>query len=174
MLAGYATSLLAQPNENATVVHREKMKVFDAWVGKWEGTSTLQMGPGTPNPASVVENIQSKLDGTILLIEGIGKVKDEASDVLKIVHHAMAVLSYDRHRQEYKLKSYLNNGNSTDAWFKILDDHRYQWGFDAGNIKMRYSITLDPTAGTWAEIGEFSRDGGPWTKVFEMNLRKTM
>jgi hypothetical protein len=162
--------LVAQQTET---VNKEKMKVFSFWVGRWQGEGWMQMGPGEPKKSSVDEKVESKLDGTVMLVEGIGKATG-ASGQEMIVHHAMGVLSYDQASGQYKFRSYLKDGRSTEAWFTVAGENRFEWGFDIPNRgKTRYSITLDPAKKTWNEIGQFSADGTAWSKFFEMNLKKT-
>ena len=132
----------------------------------------MQQGPGEPKRSTVDEHIEFKLEGSIVLVEGTGKTTDPATKTEAIVHHALGILSYDQATSQYKFKSYLNNGRSTDAWFNITGENKYQWGFDVPTGKIKYSITIDPTQKTWNEIGEFSRDGNTWMKFFEMNLKK--
>lgn len=57
----------------------EKMKPFTTWIGEWRGEGSMRPGPGPAQKSSVHETIQAKLEGSILLIEGIGKVVDETS-----------------------------------------------------------------------------------------------
>src|SRR5688572_27445141 len=153
--------------------NREKMKAFESWIGHWRGEGSMQQGPGEPKRSMVDEHIEFKLEGTIVLVEGTGKTTDPATKAETIVHHALGILSYDAGTSQYKFKSYLNNGRSADAWFTVTGVNKYQWGFDIpSGGKTRYSITIDPTAKTWIEIGEFSRDGNTWMKYFEMNLKK--
>lgn len=160
----------AQPESG----NKEKMKVFAGWVGKWKGEGSMQMGPGEPKKSTVEENIQSKFDGGIYLVEGIGKAIDPATKQESIVHHAFAVLSYDMYTNQYKFRTYLKDGRSTDAWFNVTGENKFQWGFDIPNRgKTRYTIVIDSEKKTWNEIGEFSGDGATWNKFFEMNLKKT-
>ena len=156
----------AQPSET---VAKEKMKAFAFWAGHWQGEGSIQMGPGEPKKSTVDEQLDFKLDGTVLLIEGVGKsVPGNA-----IVHHALGILSFDQSDNQYKLNSYLKDGRSAQAWIKIIEDNKYQWGFDTPNGKIRYSITIDPAKKTWNEIGEVSNDKGTtYSKFFEMNLKK--
>ena len=85
----------------------------------------------------------------------------------------MAVLSFDQGTNQYKFSSYLKDGRNTQAWLNIIEDGKYQWGFDIPNGKIKYSITLDASKKAWNEIGEISNDNGStWVKFFEMNLRK--
>ena len=157
---------LAQPSET---VAKEKMKSLASWAGHWQGESSIQMGPGEPKKSKVDEHLEYKLDGTVLLIEGVGKSIPEN----KIVHHALGVVSFDQSTNEYRLNSYLKDGRNAQAWLKIIEDNKYQWGFDTPNGKIKYSITIDPAKKTWNEIGEISNDNGvTWLKFFEMNLKK--
>jgi hypothetical protein len=153
-------------------VHQEKMKVFKEWVGQWQGNGWMQMGPGEPKNFVVDEVIQPKLDETILLIEGIGKTKDAQTSTESTVHHALAILSYDPVGSQYKFRAHLKNGRSTEAWFNVLAENKFQWGFDSPQGKIRYSITIDPITKMWNESGEFSSDGNSWRKFIEMNLKK--
>jgi hypothetical protein len=129
------------------------------------------MGPGSAKKSKVHEKIEFKLDNTILLVEGIGKSMD-ATQNEAVVHHAFAILSYDVATQTYKFKTYLKDGRATDAWFNILGENKYAWGFDVPNGKIRYHIMIDPQKKTWNEVGEFSQDGTQWFKFFNMDLVK--
>lgn len=170
MAAGIITGrLLAQGHEMGS---KEKMKVFADWVGHWKGEGSMQMGPGEPKKSSVDEAIESKLDGTILMVEGVGKSKDASTQKEIVVHHAFAVLSFDQQSGDYKFRTYLSDGRSTDAWLKVLEKNKYQWGFDTPRGKVRYNILVDPVKKTWNETGEHSPDGNNWMKFFEMNLAK--
>ena len=153
---------------------KEKMKVFANWVGRWQGESSMRMGPGEPSKATMDERIESKLDGMVLLVEGLGQTVDPATKQDFVVHHALAILSYDKTTDQYKFKSYLKDGRSTDAWVKVTGENTFQWGFDIpGRGKMRYAIALDPVKKTWDETGEFSQDGTTWNNFFNMHLTKT-
>lgn len=168
--AGVLTGrLLAQPQESPG---KENMKVFADWVGHWKGDGWIQMGPGEPKTSSVDEHIESKLDGMVLMVEGVGKRKDPSTQQDVVVHHAFAVLSFDQPSGHYKFRTYLVDGRSADAWLKVLEQNKYQWGFETPRGKTRYNITLDPGKKTWNEVGEYSQDGTKWMKFFEMNLAK--
>jgi hypothetical protein len=151
---------------------KEKMKAFESWAGHWQGEGSIQMGPGEPRKSTVDERIEYKLDGMVVLIEGIGKAIDDATKKETIVHHALAVLSYDKISSQYKFKTYLKDGRSTNAWINVTAENNYQWGFDTPQGKIRYTIVMDPVKRTWNEIGQFSADGTNWQKFFEMNLKK--
>jgi hypothetical protein len=171
IIAGITSNpLLAQPSET---VAKEKMKPFTHWIGRWQGEGSMQMGPGQPKKSTVDEHIVFKLDGAVLLVEGIGKSIEAQPNDGKVVHHALAVLSFDQTTSQYKFNSYLKDGRSTQAWFNIIGENNYEWGFDAPTGKIKYRITIDPATKTWNEIGQFSNDqGSTWMKFFEMNLKR--
>jgi hypothetical protein len=171
MLIGMISSkVLAQPSETEA---KEKMKAFAHWAGHWTGEGSMQMGPGEPHKSTVDEYLEFKLDGAVLQIEGIGKAPDAQTKELTVVHNALAILYFDQYTNEYKFNTFLKDGRNAMAWFNILGESKYQWGFDVPSGKIRYSITLDPVANKWNEVGEFSKDNGTaWKKFFEMNLKK--
>jgi hypothetical protein len=148
------------------------MKVFADWAGHWKGEGSMQSRSGEFQKSSVEERIEWKLDSMVLLVEGIGKSLDESTKKEMVVHHALAVLSFDQHSGDYKFRSYLKDGRSTDAWLKVLEANKYQWGFETPGGKIRYNILMDPAKKTWHETGEFSQDGNNWREFFEMHLTK--
>lgn len=159
--------------QSSATLSQEKLAPFKNWIGEWQGEGAMQMGPGAPKKSLVTEKIEFKIDGTILMIEGIGREIEAGSGAKKIAHHALGILSYDATKQAYNFRSYIQDGRSTDASFNIITDNTYQWGFDIPNGKIRYNIVIDPAKKTWHETGEYSQDGVQWFKFFEMNLIKS-
>lgn len=160
-----AGALIAQPRDFSAQCKAE-MKKLDYFVGDWKGTAVVQT-PNGPKTVNQTEHIEWKLNGVLLSIEGTGKENDQ------VTFNAMAFVNYDPANQQYKFRSYLKEGTATDAYFKILEDNKFEWGFEipAGG-KVKYSITLDPVKKTWYELGEYSPDGTRWMKSVEMNLVK--
>jgi hypothetical protein len=173
LLLLFVTSVIQNATAQPEMGSKEKMKVFANWEGRWQGEGWMQMGPGEPKKSTVEEKIESKLDGMIYLVEGVGKSLNSETKQEIVVHHALAVLSYDQGTSQYKFRTHLKDGRSSDSWFNVTGENIYQWGFDIpGRGKTRYTIKLDPKAKTWNEIGEYSADGNSWNKFFEMNLKK--
>jgi hypothetical protein len=116
---------------------------------------------------SQTEHIEWKLNDLVLSIEGVGKQNNE------ITFHAMAMVNFNPALQQYQLRSYLKEGYSTDAYFKVIAENKFEWGFDIpSGGKSKYVITLDPGKRSWNEIGEYSRDGNTWMQFIELNLTK--
>jgi hypothetical protein len=158
--------------QQPTASSKEKMTPLSAWVGRWQGEGSMMTPSGETRKSSVDEKIEAKLDNTLIVMEGIGKMTDPSTSKETIVHHAFGILSFDPYTNQYKLKTYLKDGKSAEAWFNVLGENNYQWGFDNPMGKTRYTIALDPGKKSWYEFGEFSKDGTTWKKFFEMSLTK--
>lgn len=171
-----AVALLAVPVFSADPpgqANRDALKKFDYLAGKWKGEASIRMGPGDPQKIQQSEDVQYRLGGTILVIEGIGRGKLPDSDKEGVVFNAFAVVSYDPAKKEYAMKAYRMEGLSVDAWIKPADKG-FTWGFTSPEPKMEIKYTMKLTdKGEWNEVGEVSRDGGKtWFKFFEMTLTK--
>lgn len=143
---------------------RVEMRKLDKLVGQWKGSGWIQQGPKRET-FSGTENVQIKVDGLAVLIEG--KFSNPEG---KVIHETLAAMSYDPKLAVYRMKTYLANGMSGEFDFKLAGEN-YEWGFKtdaAGTIR----YTISTTQNTWLEIGEFSRDGKTWMKFFEMKLDK--
>jgi hypothetical protein len=143
---------------------RDEMKKFAAWPGHWIGKSTSYM-QGKSESATADERIEWKVDGHALLINGRGTLPDG-----KLVHEALGVLSFDTKENRYRLHTWLRDGRSADAWFKVVGENNFQWGFDVPTGKIRYNIQLSEKI--WNESGEYSADGNQWYPFFNMQLTK--
>lgn len=163
-----ATAVLAQGPPDYSEQCREALKKLSSLSGVWEGKATVTRGPGTQIIVDQREDIEFTLDGTLLSINGKGKDPNGS-----VVFSAMGIVNYDAPRNQYKLKSYTKEGNSTDAYFTIQEENKYEWGFDIPNGgKIKYIITIDPSKKSWYETGEYSGDGTNWFRFIELNLTK--
>ena len=163
MLCLLPASMLGQTPGSS---QREAIKKLDFLVGQWKGDAWIQLGPGERHTAVQTESVQTKLNGVLLLIEGLGKERGVT------VHDALAVVSYDEGKGQYRIRAYRSDGTSVDAEAEVTQGG-LQWGFDdprAGTIRFTIKLT---DSGQWHEIGESSRDGKTWYKFLEMNLHRT-
>ena len=162
----FTYNLFAQMPDFSVEVKTEMQKV-EVMAGKWEGKGWRQNPNGEKSFSNVSENLYWKLDGTILVMEGVGKTAEG-----NVVHNAFGVLSYNPFQKKYRMSSQLSNGMSTDANFEVIESNKsFKWWFEAGRGgTIRYTINMDGK--NWSEIGDYSRDGNNWSKFFEMNLNK--
>lgn len=172
-----AAALLASPVLAADPpgqANRDALKKLDYLAGKWKGEATMQLGPNRKEVVKQTEDVEFRLGGTILVIEGVGKGKLPGQEKEGVVFNAYAVVSYDAAKKEYAMRAYRAEGVSVDASMKP-GDKGFEWGFTLAEQKtdIRYKMTLTDK-GEWHEVGDMSRDGGKtWNKFFEMTLTKT-
>lgn len=140
--------------------------------GEWEGEGWMMVGPNQRHTFVQKEHVETRLDGNLMLIEGLGRASEDTS---RVVHHAFAVVSYNAADGLYVMRAHRANGAGTQSIDAeaTVEDGAFVWGFDdprAGTI--RYTIREDAD-GRWFEIGEMSRDGGAtWFQFFEMTLER--
>ena len=159
-------TVVAQTPDNSNEC-RKQMRLLKAFAGKWKGEAVATRQGGVKVTILQEETIEFRLDSLIIQMEGIGQRKDTPG---KISFHALGLLSYDPYKKSYGMKSYLKEGQQTDAFFRVVEMNKYEWGFDTNGGKIMYTITLDPTQTKWNEKGSFSPDGKTWMPFFEMNL----
>jgi hypothetical protein len=141
------------------------MKKIDFLVGNWVGDGWMEV-QGQKTSFSSSEKVQSKLDGTILTIEGLHKSKTDG----RIVHNAFAVISYDERANGYRFMSHLADGRFGDNKGSV-DNGTFIWQLEIPRGKIQYKIKLNDK-GEWSEVGEYSPDGTNWHQIFEMTLHK--
>lgn len=157
-------ALSAQASAPSTI-QREEMRKLEWMVGHWKGTGWIQMGQQGRHEFVQTEIIQSKLDGLVLMIEGLGRSKD----VDTVVHSALAVVSYDEQARVFRWRAFTAEGRQTDAEAKV-EKGKLEWGFPTSpQGRVRFTIKVDED-GRWFEIGEMTPDGQKWHKFFEMTL----
>ena len=158
-----ASSAAAQAPQSTA----KQMAALNFLIGDWEGDGWITMGPGPKRTFHQTEHVQSKLRGELLLIEGLGHSTEDTS---RVVHTALAIISYDPGQSRYHMRAYSTGGKFIDADVTVKDSS-YAWSMDdpsAGTI--RYTIGLNDKR-QWDEVGEASRDkGATWSKFFEMTL----
>ncbi len=159
VLSIISTLAFGQSKETDAMLQAE-LKKLSFMDGTWEGNGWMYGRDGIRHEFEQTENIQFKVDGTTLLIEGLGKTDG------KIIHNALAIISYDKEKSHYNFRSYLANGMSGDFKAELIDGKLFWYPTDF----IRYIIYLNET-GQWYEKGEMNREG-KWMQFFEMTLDK--
>ena len=161
-------SLLAQSSDSA---QREAMKKLRWWVGEWRGEAWTSTGPGRRDTTTMVETIRMELDGTIIIVEGLGQKKMQQMQHGETAHHAFAVISYDDKKASYRWHSWRVPGGLYNETEPIVSDQSFRWSMETPRGKIRYTATLN-AKGQWEEKGEFSVDGQTWRPFFGMLLNR--
>lgn len=129
-------------------------------VGKWKGSGWIMGRDRQKQSFKQTEDIQFKLDKTIIIIEGVGKTDG------KISHNPLAVISYDKQEKHYNFQSYMTDGRNGSFKAELIENKLYCYPMD----NFRYIIYINDE-GQWYETGELNRDG-QWYQFFEMILDK--
>lgn len=158
-----AWPLAAQP-ETDLARQQEAIATLSFMVGDWQGKSELRQGSES-SPARVTEKVSLRLDGTLLMIEGHAVGEDAKGDG----YRSLGLIWFDPSEDRYRMKAF-SPGRVIDAEIEVTEDG-FAWGFESDDGQTRYSNTFDED--TWAEQGEFSRDGETWTQFFIMALERT-
>lgn len=142
----------------------EAMNSLSFMLGTWEGTGYYQQGRSERSNFDIHETIESKLDGLVYLVEGLGTSDGSP------VHEAMALISWDIEKSEYVFESHTLDGRSARS-SGTLKDSTFTWGFgipDGGKIQYKMEFSNDK----WHETGSYSPDGETWYTFMEMKLEK--
>jgi hypothetical protein len=146
------------------------VKKLDLWVGEWKGTGWASTGRDERHNFTIVEKVQRKVGGSVLLIEGRGTKKADKREAV-VVHEALAVISYDEKAKRYRWRAHDLRGQAIDVEPKVVDGG-IEWGFKSGDrgVSVRFTIKFDEKR--WHEVGEASTDGKTWHKFLEMTLER--
>ncbi len=137
--------------------------------GEWEGTGWMDMGQGRAEYRSH-EIVESRLDGLVLVVEGTHEADVPGQAEPRVVHHAVAMITFDPIARRYNFNSQVHQGG-TGMYHGDMDGDAFVWGMSFGTMHMRYTIRLDEE-GRWYEIGERSTDGENWTAFMGMTLER--
>jgi hypothetical protein len=160
-LATVSAFAQAVPDKSAQI---EAMKKLSFMIGKWEGEATVRRGPGEPTKIRQSEDVQYRLDGLIILIEGTGRDPVTGAKVF----NAIATISFDDAAKKYRIRAY-NDGRYIDTEMEVTDNG-YAWGIDAGAARVRYTMKLNDK-GEWNEVGDVTM-GERTFRTVDMTVRK--
>jgi len=151
MTQGAAT---AQTGDHGTqTAAAEGMPRLAFLMGHWEGDGWIEVAPGERRPFHESETVAAKLQGSILVVEGLGHGVSDRAATSPIVHEALAVISWDAPRSEYRFLSWESSGRHVDAAGR-LEQGAFLWSFAAGpGREIQFRIHLDDQ-GRWTETGE--------------------
>ncbi len=146
---------------------RLAMKELSFLAGKWSGQAHVQRGPGEPVALVQTEEVQYKLDGLVLTIEGIGRSLSDNKPVLR----ALGIISYDDNTETYHLRAF-NDGRFLESEVKLLADGKgLTWGFNFGEIRSS-SVLKMSEEGEWTELAKITIGSQPPRKLMELTVQR--
>ena len=146
------------------VVHKTALEKLKFLEGKWKGEATIITAQGETMKIVQTEDVQYKLQGTVMLIEGTGR--DEQG---KIVFNALAVVSFEPATKIYRIRAW-NNGNSVETELKVGKES-FEWGFDMGPVRVVHKMNVDQK-GRWSELSEAKTPDGKTVHSIRMLLSR--
>lgn len=157
---------LAQEGQMNSKVAMEKLAFLE---GQWSGTGWQIGQDRQKHTFSQTEDISFQANGEVLLIKGLGKTADEEGEE-KIIHNAIAMVSYNPVEKHYDFRSYVAGRGSGNFSGKVIKENHFEWYLETPQSKIKYTITLNDQ-GQWHEKGEMAM-GDNWFQFFEMTLDK--
>lgn len=163
-LASLGLALCAQAPPSAIETQRQAMQKLSFLAGRWSGPITVVRGPGEPLHAVQSEDVQFKLDGLVLLVEG----KSTSSDG-KVQFSALATISYDDASKTYRFRAY-NDGHYIDTELTVAGNS-FSWSYAAGPAHVANTMHLTDKS-EWQESTEVKMGTNPPLKAVDMMLQR--
>ncbi|KAA6463242.1 hypothetical protein DYQ86_07965 [Acidobacteria bacterium AB60] len=136
-------------------------------LGRWSGHAHVLRGPGEPVLLAQTEEAQYKLDGLVLMIEGIGRTVPANNPVLQ----AVAIVSYDDESQTYRMRAF-NDGRFLESELNLLEnDKGLTWGFSLGEFQTRSVLEINED-GEWTERAELTIGSQPPKRLMDLTVRR--
>jgi hypothetical protein len=112
------------------------------------------------------EEAYYKLDGLILVIEGIGREKSGGRSLLQ----ALGIISFDDENRKYLMRAF-NDGRFLETQVELLEEgKRMTWGFVLGDVKTNSVLRINES-GEWTELAEIAIGSEPRKKLLELTVR---
>ena len=144
------------------------MKKLGFLVGEWSGEASVLRGPGQFVELAQSESAQFKLDGLVLVIEGVGRMKSDG----KLSLQALGLISFDDETGTYKMRAF-NDGRWLETEIQLGDrGDSISWGFALGEFKTTTVLSVNKN-GEWTELGQLTIGDRPPQKMMELKVRRT-
>jgi hypothetical protein len=151
-----------QPVSSSSDVQREAMRKLSFLAGHWSGPVTVVRRPGEALHLVQTENVEYKLDGLVLLVEGQSSSADG-----KVVFSALATIAYDDPSHTHHFRAY-TDGHYLDTEL-ALAANGFSWSFTAGPAHIVNTMHLT-SKGQWGEVTEVTVGSNPPHRSVDMLL----
>ena len=143
------------------------MKKLEFLVGDWSGEATVLRGPGQFAEMAQTESAQFKLDGLVLMIEGVGRTKTDG----KVSLQALGLISFDDETGKYEMRAF-NDGRWLETEVKLAEGgNSISWGFALGAFKTTTVLRINEK-GEWTEHGELTVGERAPQKMMDLKVRR--
>jgi hypothetical protein len=147
-------------------VQRAAMEKLSFLRGEWSGEARILRGADALELFQT-ERAEFKLDGLLLLIEGVGRSKNDGKAGLQ----ALGMVSYDDESGSYWMRAF-NDGRYLETQMR-LDPQAgtLSWGFALGEVRTHSVLRLNDR-GEWTEIHEITVGNQPSRKFMEVAVTR--
>ena len=155
------------PRTPDTEAQRAAMKKLSFLIGKWTGEASVRRGPEQFDDLSQTEEAQYKLDGLVLMIEGIGRRKSDGKFALQ----ALGLISFDDESRTYRMRAF-NDGRWLETEMKLTDGGSgITWGFTLDEFRTNSVLRINDK-GEWTELTELTVGIRPSQKLMDVTIRR--
>ncbi len=134
-------------------------------VGAWSGRARIWRTADNSVELSQTENVTYKLDGLILMIEGVGVDNIDHKTNLQ----ALGLISFDDAAGVYRMRAF-NDGRWLESTVELNESGKQlHWGFTLARIKTSSTLQVDGK-GKWTETHEVSVNSQPFRKFMEVSV----
>jgi hypothetical protein len=145
---------------------RTAMKKLSFLTGSWSGEGHV-LRAGETMTLTQTEEVQYKLDGLVLVIEGTGRTPIDQT----LVAQALGIISYDDATGTYRIRAWVD-GRVLESEVQLLDDgNGLRWGFGVGEIRTRSVLKIEED-GQWTEVAEVIIGSQPARKLMDLTVRR--
>jgi hypothetical protein len=156
------------PRTPTIEVQRAAMKKLEFLVGEWSGEASVLRGPDQFVDLVQTESAQFRLDGLLLVIEGIGRAKSDGRSTLQ----ALGLISFDDDKGTYQMRAF-NDGRWLETEIKLANgEDSISWEFALGEYKAATVLRINDK-GEWTESGQLTIGDRPPQKMMELRVQRT-
>lgn len=146
---------------------RVAMRRLSFLVGSWAGEAHVLRATDGSTTLVQTEEVQYKLDGLILVIEGTGRTATDHAPALQ----ALGVISYDDATAAYQIRAW-NDGRFLESEVQLLEDGKgLRWGFGVGEIRSSSLLKIGRD-GEWTETAELTIGSQLPRKLMDLTVRR--
>jgi hypothetical protein len=147
---------------------RTAMKKLGFLVGEWSGEASVLRGPSQSIELAQTESAQFRVDGLLLVIEGVGRAKSDG----KLALQAIGLVSFDDETGTYRMRAF-NDGRWLETEIKLAESGKsISWGFALGEFKTTSVLRINEN-GEWTEHGELVVGDRPSQTIMELRVRRS-
>ena len=150
------------------------MSALQFMVGTWEGEGWILNNKGEKKYFRQTEIIKSKVNGQVLVIDGMGYELIDSIPTDRAIHDVVGIVSIHPEKGSATMYSILEKqGRSEVEIYKLKDKNAIQWSIVNPNSDTEVRFTEDLSIeNEWNGRGEVLTKDGRWYKFFEMSLIK--